>query len=144
MFVVFFWSNTAFCTFWVADPCPNPTARVTWKKHNLGCTDNTPVEKEKPNFALSGALTEDTSTYQGVEGTTNPLRLAFRNQGGGSTHSKVIKPCEHVNIKKIGHLENGWLYPHCPTALFQTGSFPVQVYLSSEIYTFSLMSELWF
>lgn len=44
----------------------NRQQREENEEHNFGSPDNPPVEKEKPNFGLSGALTEDTNTYRGV------------------------------------------------------------------------------
>lgn len=36
------------------------------QEEDFGGTNEPPVEKEKPNFELSGALTEDTNTFRGV------------------------------------------------------------------------------
>lgn len=44
----------------------NRQQREENEEHNFGSTDEPPAEKEKPNFGLSGALTEDTNTYRGV------------------------------------------------------------------------------
>uniref|UniRef100_H2TBR1 FHA domain-containing protein n=1 Tax=Takifugu rubripes TaxID=31033 RepID=H2TBR1_TAKRU len=44
----------------------NRQQREENEEQNFGSTDDPPVEKEKPNFGLSGALTEDTNTFRGV------------------------------------------------------------------------------
>lgn len=44
----------------------NRQQREENEEHEFGSTDEPPAEKEKPNFGLSGALTEDTNTFRGV------------------------------------------------------------------------------
>lgn len=44
----------------------NRQQREENEEQNFRSTDDPPVEKEKPNFGLSGALTEDTNTFRGV------------------------------------------------------------------------------
>uniref|UniRef100_A0A3Q3X835 FHA domain-containing protein n=1 Tax=Mola mola TaxID=94237 RepID=A0A3Q3X835_MOLML len=44
----------------------NRQQREDSQEQDFGGANNPPVEKEKPNFELSGALTEDTNTFRGV------------------------------------------------------------------------------
>lgn len=44
----------------------NRQRREENQEEDFGPTDAPPVEKEKPSFELSGALTEDTNTFRGV------------------------------------------------------------------------------
>lgn len=44
----------------------NRQQREENEEPNFGSADEPPVDKEKPNFGLSGALTEDTNTFRGV------------------------------------------------------------------------------
>lgn len=44
----------------------NRQRREGTQEQDFGSTDEPPAEKEKPNFELSGALTEDTNTFRGV------------------------------------------------------------------------------
>ncbi|KAM3614570.1 uncharacterized protein V6R79_016242 [Siganus canaliculatus] len=44
----------------------NRQRREENQEQDFGETDESPPEKEKPNFELSGALTEDTNTFRGV------------------------------------------------------------------------------